>query len=245
MTTGHNNPPSETQFCEELKKEISKWLEDNPVIDSLEKAKAAKLLLDRANLALKDLESERKKQVDPLNKQVKEINDRYREPKETLALALQAVKGCINVYLETVEAQKIADARAAAEKAEAAKRAAIEAEKAAEKAAEESAQGVIIDAINPVIEANRAFSNYEKAEREKARLEKSIEQTKIVNKTLGTRATSLREREELILIDPIACIQDMGVSDELAEAILKAAREFRRNNNRVPQGIKIEKTRSV
>lgn len=53
-----NNPPSPIEYGESVIREINDWLSEHPVIETEEVAREAKPYLDRAKLALEDIEKE-------------------------------------------------------------------------------------------------------------------------------------------------------------------------------------------
>lgn len=86
---GDNNPPDMAATAIDVAKNISAWMSENPVIQTEDSARDAKVWLDRGKLCVKDLEDERDGKVRPLNEQVQGINAYYRHPRETLQKILQ------------------------------------------------------------------------------------------------------------------------------------------------------------
>lgn len=239
---GNNNPPGQIEFCQETVQAISAWMADNPVIEDENSARKAKLLVDRAKSALKDLESERDLKVRPLNQQVKAVNDLYRPARDELDSTLTLILGRVNDYIKKEEAKRFAAAREAQRKLDEAVRAAEEAEQRAREAEEDAKSGVVVDVVTAAHEAERAFKAFTKAEREAARAEKDA------HVKIGggfNRALSTRTKEELILVDAMAAIQDIGFTERLIDAILSEARAFRQIHNRLPEGVKSEKRKEL
>ena len=75
---GGNGPPSLIDLAREAMTAVGAFLKDHPTIATEEDARAAKLMKDRADGTIKDMEDERGGLVRPLNTQVAEINGRYR-----------------------------------------------------------------------------------------------------------------------------------------------------------------------
>lgn len=238
-----NNPPSQIEFCAETVKDIGAWMAENPVIETEDKAKEAKTYVDRSRLALKDLEDERTGKVGPLNDQVRAINGTYRRPREELDIALNLLLERINVYIQAEEERRRIVAEEARRAVEAAEAAAREAERIEREALDDANSGALdSDSVGATIEADRKFKEYEKATRVAARAEKD-QSVKIGGGF--TRRLSQRTKEELILIDIMAAIKDIGIDENLIEAILTAARVFRRTTGRLPNGVESTKTRKL
>src|SRR5260370_339656 len=67
---GGNNPPGPIEMAESIMQTLSDWMQDHPVIQTEEDARAAKPLIDRAKAAMDELESERDGKVRPYNEEV-------------------------------------------------------------------------------------------------------------------------------------------------------------------------------
>lgn len=229
-----NNPPSALEFCAETTADLGKWLEDHPVIQTEEDARAGKLLVDRATATIADAEAERDKLVRPLNEQVKEINGRFKGPRETLKAICATLSGRLLDYIQVEKAKREAEAEAKRRAAEEAERRAREAEEREQEAKEESKSGAVVDILQRSVEADQAFAALQKAEREAARAEKD---THVKVGGGFRRALGVRTKEVLILQNWKAAIGDMGLSESLIEAILKEARAYRKAAGHLPAGI--------
>jgi hypothetical protein len=232
--TGHNNPPSILEFCGETTAELGNWLEDNPVIQTEEAARAAKLLIDRATSTIADAEAERDKQVRPLNEQVKTINERYKTPRETLRRVADLLKERIAAFIKAEKERREQEAenrRREAEDAEALARLAEEREREAKEAA---SVGEVVDVGRAVAEADEAFRNYEASIRDAARAGK---ETHVKIGGGYRKALSLRTKEVLVLHNWQKAIDEMGLSEALIESILKEARAFRKATGHLPEGV--------
>jgi len=111
---GHNLPPSMTTTAGEIMRDLSGWLSEHPVIQDETEAKEAKIFIDRARLGLKDLEDERVNLVKPLNQQLEQINEHYRQPRDTLRKVLDELERRVTGFLTAEEArhrQDIAEAK--------------------------------------------------------------------------------------------------------------------------------------
>src|SRR5690349_12187194 len=127
--TGHNRPPEMVTTVAEVTMELSHWLAEHPVIEQPDQAKESKLWLDRAVLAVADLEDERKTIVHPLNEQLKKINDRYRHPRELLQKVTNELRSRLDSYIIAEEKKRAAAAEHARVVAADAERVAREAER--------------------------------------------------------------------------------------------------------------------
>lgn len=235
MNIGHNNPPGAIDFAIETTAELSKWLEDHPVVQTEEDARAGKLLVDRARGAEAEMERERVRQVRPFNEQVKEINSTYKGPKDSISVALGILRGRLTDYAKEERRRREAEAEAKRVALEEAEKRAREAEEAARIALEECAMGISVDAAKSAIDADRERFSADKLLREVARAERDADRVKIgggFNRALG-----LREVETLTVTNWQTAIHTMGLSENLIEAILKDARAYRKTNKVLPLGV--------
>jgi hypothetical protein len=240
---GGNHPPGMIELAQGTISALADYLRDHPVISTEEEAREAKLLKDRADLAIKDMEDERDRLVRPLNTQVAEINGRYRPVRDPLTRVIAELKGRLTKFVQGEERrrQALAEAaqRVAAEKALLARQA-EEAERAAK---EEAEQGVCdVDVGGAITDADHAFADYEKAERTAARAERDTHVK--IGGGFG-RALSQRTHEVLTITDVHAAIDDMGLTEPLREAILTAARAYRKAIGELPDGIVSHQERSL
>jgi septal ring factor EnvC (AmiA/AmiB activator) len=156
---GGNNPPGPIDFANESIAALSDWMKDHPVVESLDNARAAKLLADRAKRSLDTIEDERDKLVRPLNEEVATINSRYRPIRTALEKVLEALKKRLTAYAKALETERLRQAEEARRLAEAAEAAAREAEALEREAAEDASQGVCdVDIGAATIAADDAFA---------------------------------------------------------------------------------------
>ena len=239
---GDNNPPDMAATAIDVAKNISAWMSENPVIQTEDSARDAKVWLDRGKLCVKDLEDERDGKVRPLNEQVQGINAYYRHPRETLQKILQEISQRISSYIREEERKRVAAAAEARRIAEEAERRAREAEAAEQEALRSASAGELgLDIASHVVAADDAFHEAQVAARQAALAERESH-VKIGGGL--SRAVSLKQKETLILDNPIAAIKAIGMTDGIRNAILSAARAYRKLNNKLPSGIsvKIEET---
>lgn len=232
---GGNQPPGAISFAKESATALSDWMKDHPVVDTEDAARAAKLLLDRAKSSLESMETERDAQVRPLNEQVKAINDRYRSPRTMLEKVRNALVDRLTAYARRLEAERQRAAEEARRAAEAAAKAAQEAAERERQAREEAEQGVCdIDLGQVTQEAEQAIHDLGRAGRTAQRAERD---TKVrIGGGFG-RVMTLRDEEILTIANIHAAIEDLFPNQDIADAVLKAARAYRRENDEMPRGI--------
>lgn len=240
---GHNLPPDMTLTAGDTMRDISAFMAENPIIDNEAYAREAKVFIDRGKLCLQDLEAEREAKVKPLNQQVQTINDHYRSPRTLLQKVLDELKNRVSAYVSAEEKKKQLAA-------DAARMAAIEAERIArdaelverERIANAEAGELDINIAEAIEQADKAFSAYQKAERQAAIAEK---ETKVKVGGGWGRAIGLRTKETLIVDDAISAINEIGVTDAIKEAIITSARAYRKLRGKLPAGISVETERKV
>lgn len=253
---GGNNPPSVIELVRPVfDNELRQILKDLPVIANDDEARQAKLMLDRALLDLKRIEEERKSKVDPLNAEVKEINATYHKWHNTDARRhglwdkpVDILRTRLSDWAWKEEARRREEAEAARKAAEEAERLAREAEAREKEAAETAAAGVCdVDVAAATQEADTAFSQFRRASRIAQRAERD---TKVrIGGGLG-KVSTLRNREILTVKDWKAAIDEMSDDDGeipavIVDAILTAARAYRKVCERLPAGISQEFDRSI
>lgn len=243
MQQGHNNPPSMIEAAGETTKDISDWMAENPVIQSEESAREAKVFIDRGKLCLKDLDDERDGKVRPLNEQVKEINASYKPARETLTtlVGLLGIRVVKFMRDERERREKIAQeaARVAAEAEQRAREAErVEQENIA--SANSGELGVYLAASTEA--ANQAFRDFEVALRQALIAEK---ETHVKIGGGFTRALGLKKKESLSVTNGELALRSVGLTDEIAEAICKAARAYRKLHGTLPDGVESTITEGV
>lgn len=240
-----NNPPTEIEFSKETVDELGKFLSEYPIIESEDNARAAKLLVDRASLCLKDMEQERTAKTAPLNEQIRTINDQYRSPRTILEKILTEIKERLNAWSKKETARRLEIVEAARRETAERERLAREAEAREYDAQDDARHGVVSDENDVVLrtrEADAAFAAYQKAERETARAEKNVNVK--IGGGLGP-ALSARFKETLVVTDAQQAVMVMGWSKRLLEAVLTDARLYRKEHGRLPEGVKSEGERKI
>lgn len=247
---GHNQPPSPITIAHDTFADVAKWLANNPVIETEDSAREAAALVKRAEGSLREIEAERDAKVRPLNEKVAAINLEYKTHHNTDKKKPGSFDKIFNILLMRLDAfMKAEEDRRAAEaerlrfEALEAERIAREKEEAEREALENASLGEIgIDVAVVTQEADSAFRDFERADHA-AQLAERNTPTRISG-GYG-RSLSLRNKETLIVTDAAAAIAAVGLTDGIRDAILTAARAYRKLNNKLPEGVKAETDRGI
>lgn len=232
---GHNNPPGPIEIGQVTLADASLWLAENPVIETEETAREAAVMERRVKTSFDEIEAERVKAVKPLNDQVKSINDAHKSAQKPLETARNAIKQRVLAYMQAEEAKRRAEADRLAEEAAEAERIAREAEAAEREAKENASQGVVgEDVVSATIQADQAFSRFEKLDRAHSIATKDA---KVRISTGHGRALSIRSVEVLSVDDAFKALNAMGLTANLREAFLTEARAYRKTTGKLPEGI--------
>ena len=227
-----------TVTAAETMRDLSDWMAEHPVVQSMEEAREAKVYIDRGKLCIKDLEDERDGKVRPLNEQVKEINATYKAPKEALSTVVNLLADRIAEFLAAERERREEAAREAARIAQEAEQRAREAERLEQEAVESANTGELgVDVASHVLAADESFKDFERASRKAALAEK---ETHVKVSGGFSRAISLRQKETLIVTNPVVALNEIGMTEDIREAIVKSARAYRKLRGRLPAGVSAE-----
>jgi hypothetical protein len=251
---GANQPPSAIDLAKPIANDAGRFLADHPVIMDEDEARTTKLTFDRFKLALDGIEAERKSKTDPLNAKVKAINGEYHrwhnaDPKRPTAWdkLFDTLKSRLTAFAKAEEAKRQAALEAAHAAKEEAERIARQAEQREQQAATDAAQGICdVDIGGAMADADTAFADFQRAGRDLARAERD---TKVrIGGGFG-KVSTLRNKEILTVTDWKAAISEMTDDGELpaviSDAILTAARAYRKAFDRLPAGIHVETERTL
>lgn len=241
---GHNNPPPPTTIerAQEAMVELSKFLDATPVIESSEQLVAAKLLVERASGAMAELESERDNLVRPLNTEVANINAKYKAIHNTdakkpgvLNKVLAVLKERLTVYAKAEEAKRAREAELLRIEQAKAEHEAREAERLEAEAKANAAVGEIDTNVAGAIEnADQKFAEFETVSRFAARAEKNVPVR--IGGGAGN-ALSMRTTKTLVLESYSKALKAIGPCEKIEAAILSAARDYRTEHGRLPEGV--------
>jgi hypothetical protein len=245
---GHNLPPSPIDYAREAMSDLANFLTETPVIQTPEQAKQGALFVERSRKTLQDLDDARKNEVSPLNERVKGINEQYRSVRDPMDNVLSELRRRLTDYTAREEARRIHAAELARQAAADAEMEARRAEEAEREAKQNATLGEIVNVAAAINEATQTFSDYARADRA-AQLAESQTHVRLSSQ-LGGKALSLRTTETLVLIDAFAAAQSIlgssiPLSDKLRDALLSAAKEFRKSYGMLPDGVKSETKRSI
>lgn len=240
---GHNDPPSAIAFASEAMADLGRFLVDTPVIENSEQAQQGALFVERCRKTLQDVEDARKAEVGPLNERVKTINELYKSARSPLERVLDELRHRLTDYAAREEAKRIHEAEEMRKAAELAEMEARVAEQRERDAKENASCGEITDVAERVIEADQAFSTFQKADRAAAVAERNTSVR--LPSQLGGKALSMRTKETLVLISYGKAIKAIGPNDKIRDAILSAARDYRKQKGHLPEGVSVETTREI
>lgn len=247
---GHNKPPETIEAAQDTMTALSAWMAEHPVIEIEDDAREAKKLLDRAKGCAGEIENDRDRLVRPLNEQIDTINGKYKavhnkDPKKpgTLDRIVLELKARLGIFIKAEEVKRAAEAERLRLAAEEAARIAREAEASEREAIANANAGELgVDVTQVVVEADSRFADFQKADREAQRAERN-EHVKIGGG--WGNAVSLRTKETLVLISYSRAITAIGPNDKIQEAILSAARDYRKLYGKLPDGVTAETTREL
>jgi hypothetical protein len=232
---GHNNPPEMIELAASTASSISAWMADNPVVATEENARDAKLQIDRAKLCIKDLEAERDRRTRPLIDRLLTVREEYRGPRRLIGTILDEMLYRLQIFVRAEERKLAIRAEEAAAKTLEAERAARDAEKIEQEKLDDASEGEVgIDVAEVTSNADQAFEDYQKAARQAVLAQR---ETHVKIGGGFSRAIGLRKKETLHVVDCFAAIGELGVTTDIALAILKSARTFRKLNGRLPNGV--------
>jgi hypothetical protein len=248
--TNTNNPPSPIEFARSVVDELATFMAHHPVIETEEDARGIKVYIDRARAAFIDIEVERVTMVTPLNDEVAKINGEHKRyhnnDKSKPGLfdkILMAAIARVQSFMLIEEARRKREADVALQLAREAEQKAREAEAREKEVHENAAVGEIgLDIQDATVAADSAFDDFKRASRFAKLAEK---ETKVrIGGGFG-RSLSIKDKEVLIVKDWKLAIDKVGLTDNIRDAILTAARNYRQEYGELPPGIELTHERKV
>ena len=246
---GNNPPPDSILEVQRAFDGVSAFLADHPVIATQDDAKLAKSYVDGAKEVLKAAEDERDGLVRPFNEHVRSINVEFKTARAPLDKLLSELLARLDRFIAAEEERRQAELAEARRRAAEAERIAREAEAKEREAIDNAEAGEFTDVGGATAEADEAFRDFKHADRDAARAARDAKVR--INDGLGGRALSRRTKEDLSIVNwqtaitEIIAERDGVLPEKIAEAILSAARDFRKAKGRLPVGVKAETTRSL
>jgi hypothetical protein len=229
--------------------DINAWLSDHPTIETEEDARAAKPFLDRAKASLEEVEAERDGKVRPLNEQVDAINAKYKalhnvdkKKPGRFDKIVAELKSRVAAFMVREEQRRDREAELARLAQEEAERVAREAEAREAEALANAKAGEVVDVAEVTKQADEAFEEFERQSRFAARAEK---ETKVKIGGGFDRTASLRTVETLHLDSYNLALKAIGPNDKIRDAILSAARDYRKVHGELPAGVRATTERKL
>jgi hypothetical protein len=233
---GGNKPPSPIDGARPVWESVNQFLKDTPVVTDKRAALAANEILTTAKTSLASLQDAERAEAEPLYSAWKAAKAKYKPAIEGMDRIIGEVKGRLSAYMLAEQAKRDEEARMARQAALEAERIAREAEAAEIAARDDAAFGEIgIDLGSAIATADTAFAEFKKADRQASVAEKDA--TVRLRSRFQSRATTLRTVETLVLDDAGIALAAIGVTDKIREAILSGAREYRKLNGGLPDGV--------
>jgi hypothetical protein len=247
---GHNNPPGPLDYAKIAIDDLAKFLTDTPAIETAEQASAAGAFVERMRKTLADVEDDRDRKVRPLNEQVSTINAEYKSVHNTDSKKpgtadkiLAELKQRLALYMEAEERRRQEDADRIRKVAEEAEQRAREAERLEAEAKAGASVGEFVDVAAAIATADQTFSEFERANREAERAERDAQVR--IGSAMGGRSLAMRTAETLVLVSYNQAIKAIGPNEKIRDAILSAARDFRKLHGALPDGVTVELTRKL
>tara|TARA_R110000868_G_scaffold182850_1_gene423996 strand:+ start:786 stop:1448 length:663 start_codon:yes stop_codon:yes gene_type:complete len=218
----------------------------HPAVSTEEDGREAARLIARARKCMQDAESERKALVQPHVDAQRETNSASKASLSGLVSMLSALTDRLWVFTKAAEDRKAEEAIAAGRRAHEAASASVAAANAYADAVDDQSQGEIgVDVLARQEAAAKAKADADRAYREAQRREREMAVRYSPGKDMG-RAITARNHEVL-------CVDDMGAamavmipySEGLIEAVLTAARAYRKVHDRLPPGIGTRTERGI
>lgn len=240
---GGNNPPEPTPLerADEAMVALSNFLNETPVIETGPHLVEAKRLVEHARGACAELEAERAEKVRPHNDSVAIINAAYKKIHNTdskkpgmLDRVLGEVRARLTAYGVAEEAKRAREAEELRAAAVLAEQAARDAEAAEQQAKHDAVVGVMDTGVADKIKAaDEKFAEFEAASRFAARAEKGV----AFRIGGGAKALGMRTEKTLVLENYGRAIKAIGPCDTIRDAILTAARAYKKQHGVLPDGV--------
>lgn len=232
---GSNNPPDQIDLTAYVLQELSAFLENKPVIQDHGDAKKAAELIKRGTIALRELNDSRDAQVRPLNTKVKEINTLFKAASDPLDKIIAQIKSRLTAHARAEEARRMAEAGAARQVALAAEKAAQEAAEREREAIENASMGEVGTGIGTAIQ-DTAAAEAEAAKAARAAVIAEKDSAVRIATDFG-KAVAMRNVETLVVDNATSAVLALWPNEKIRDAILSAARDFRRDHAKLPKGI--------
>lgn len=245
VSRNDNNPPDRLAYATEAMEELRAFLKGHPVIMSQKEAQAGAACNERTLIALNEARAERETKTRPFRDRLNAIFAAYElvKDKGTLETARNELRKRLTKYASDIEAKRIAEVERLRAEAEQAERLARAAEEAEREAIDDAEQGVESDVGGAIEQADQAFTSFRRADKQAAIAAKNVPLR--FSSVVGGRSQGMRTMEVLVIEDVARAIKIMGLTDKIRDAILSSARDFRKEFDQLPEGIKSTFERSL
>lgn len=250
---GGNNPPKSAVFLrvEEIIAVANKWITERPTITEQEIADKAGAFVRQSTTAQNELNKARLEATLPLRQQVDAINKEHDDLGSTLKRLTGIILERLNAF---ATAQRLEQERIAREAREAAEKAAAEAAEAKRKEAELLAQaesgaakGGFANVASSIAESREAEQRAKQLEAEAKAAEKAKPKFGGEHFTEGSRRSLTQRKVETPVVSSpgdvlraVITANGGSVPDGVRDALLTAARAYKREKGKWPKGITIE-----
>lgn len=241
---GANNPPEPTPIerAHDAMTALAQFLDNVPVITEGPHLVEAKQLIEHSRGAMAEMEAERVKLVRPLNEELDEINGRYKaihntdsKKPGTLDKIVAELKARLTAYGIAEEAKREREAELARIELARIEAEARDAEAKEQQAKQDAVVGVIDTGVaQATLEADQKFNEFKQASRFVARAEKAT--TFRIGDGPG-KALGMRTEKTLVLNSYAKAITAIGKNEKIETAILSAARDYRKEHGKLPDGV--------
>lgn len=244
VVLGANNPPTPIDDSRSTYKLIAQFLKDNPVVENETTALSANETLAIGRSTLKALEIAEGAEADPLYSQWKAAKAKYKPAIDGMKKIVDEVASRLTEFMRAEQRRRQQEADEKRRVAEEAERAAREAERLEAEARENASVGEVgVDVAGAIEQADTAFDAFKKTAREATLAEKDANVR--FKSRFAAKATTLRMVKTLVLTDATKALAIMGVTPKIEEALLSSARDYRKTNNLLPDGVTETETQTL
>lgn len=247
----HRDDKGQIAQAEEAYAELSAFLKDTPAITNHDEAKLCSGYLERTRVALTGGRDERDAYTKPLNEQLAKIRGLYDLVREKtkvnaggkLEAAYTVARARLTNYSNQVENARAAEAERLRLEAIERERIARGAEAAEANAIAGADVGECTDVGAAIAQADDAFKDFRVASKQAAIAERNVPVR--FASAVGGRSQSMRTVEVLVIENLNQAIKVLGLTEKIKEAVLASARDFIREFEEPPAGIRITHERKM
>lgn len=241
---GANNPPTPIDDARPAYLRIATFLKDNPVVETEQTAFTANEELAIGKAHLKSLGDAQSAEADPLYSQWKAARAKYQGAIDGMSKIIGEVADRLKAFMLAEEARRQREADEKRRIAEEAERAAHEAERLEQEARDNAAVGEVgVDVAAAIEQADTEFDAFKKAKREADVAQKDANVR--LRSRFATKATTLKNKEILIVENAANALAALGLTEKIEEAILSSARAYRMVKGELPDGVLAKHERTI